>query len=246
MLAVNGKAARELGRKSANAFPFLFQGASQNITDRVEQACPFHGVELCETRVRGETRPVEDVVRVPAPDSRHSSLIAQECMNAASVIALQHNVVELGRERLGTEASQGSVVTGPQNPPSGFPLGSEFLYQYGRAPLEEKSDYSVFWPRRFRRILEVDASALGQMNDYSGPIEVEHEVLSPGADTDQGATAQGFRRGLNGLERRELQRNGAGERATPQSRVKTLRQCMDLGKLRHPPTVNELPDGSGG
>src|SRR5215207_1038273 len=175
--AVNREVIADLGLEAARTAPLRRERLVQYALDRGEELLPLPRLERRERRVRRELGAVQDVVRVPAADARHGPLVAQDRVHAPAVLPLQDQPLELGRAGLGPELVERSVVAFGQHPPAGLALATELLHQHRRAVLETEPHDGAARLGRLRRVLDVDASALRQVHEDAGPVELPDQVL---------------------------------------------------------------------
>ena len=121
---VHGEVLAELGGESPAALAFHLEGVGEHIVDRIDQPAAFLVVELGQRRVGRELRAVQDVVGVPAAHTGDRSLVAQDRVDVAVVIARQEEFLGLGSHRLGAELVERPVVAGRQDPPARLALAA--------------------------------------------------------------------------------------------------------------------------
>ena len=91
-------------RESTGARAFALEAVAHHRADRLEQARACVVVEGRERRVRRELRAPQRVVGVAPADARHRSLVAQQRVDAAAVVAVEDQLRELRRLEIEVEA----------------------------------------------------------------------------------------------------------------------------------------------
>src|SRR5207249_552954 len=108
--------------EAAVALTLALERVRQRGPHLVQEPLALVGSERCERRVGRELRPPQRVVGVAAADAGHGALVAQHRVDAAAVVALQDELYELVRIRLGPETRHGSLLARADHPPARLPL----------------------------------------------------------------------------------------------------------------------------
>src|SRR6266576_3448902 len=126
---------------------------------------------------------VEDVVAVAAADAGDDALVAQNGVHPSLAVAGTDELGELVGVGLRPEALERAFVTRLEHPPRRLALGAELLDQHVGATVEPQTDDSALGSGALGLLLDVDPSALGEMDDYPRPTgQIEQEVLAAPAD----------------------------------------------------------------
>ena len=234
--AVHREVVPDLRRQTARASPLRLQRLAQHAAHGLEQRRPLVRFERAERLVRGQLRPVQDVVRVPPADPRDRPLVAKDRVHATPVVPFEHEPLELGRIGFGPELGERALVAVGQHPPSGLALASELLHEQGRPVVEPEPDHRAARLRRLRRVLHVDPPRLRQVHEDPGPAELEHEVFPAPADpVERSADELGCSR-RHGLQRGELQHVGRTETGAADGVREPLGERLHLRELGHDQT----------
>ena len=195
---------------------------------------PTFLVELRELRRRGELRSMQDVVAVAAPDAGDRPLVAQDRVHATVVRGRQQERIGLVAEHLGAELRQRPVVTRREHPPPRLALLAELFHQDRRTIVEAEPHDRASGLGRLRRRLDVDAAALGQVDQHPAPVfQLHHDVLPEARHASDDRAGEIRRARRDRLQRRELQEVGCAEHAVRGHLVQPLTERADLRELGH-------------
>ena len=161
----------------------------------------------------------------------------------------QDELGELVGVGLGAEALERSVVARREHPPRGLALRAELAHEHAgpvRRRGEPQPDDRALRPRLLRRVLDVDAAGLRQVEHHAAAVaELEDQVLAAPVDVLERVTDERLRAGHDGLQRRERERVEAGEALAGERGVEPLGQRLHLRELGHV-TILPAPLGTSG
>ena len=181
--------------------------------------------ERLQRRVRRELGPVQRVVGVAATDAGDRALVAEDRVHAPAVVgrcgatAANSSLVDLG-----TEPRERAVVAGREHPPARLALGAELAHQHRLVAGELPAHHRPLRLRALRRLLEVDAAGLREVEHDAALGCAENSsshVLRPPADAGERAPTS-----VVGRRHRRLQA-GEPERLVPLERraAQPRRRC---------------------
>ena len=177
--AVDREAIAERGvREAAGPLPLGVQCLVEDFADAGEQPCSAVGVERVEGAERREAGAVQRaVVGIAAADPRDRVLVAEQGVEVASVLAVQHELGEGWLPGLRSEPRERSVVVRGEDPEPRSPLGA-VLADEQRGIAEHEAREGAARPRLLRGSLEVDAPAVAEVDQGApGGSEVEGQEL---------------------------------------------------------------------
>ena len=180
-------------------------------------------------------------VVAPAPaDARHHVLVTQVGGEMAPGVAGADELGEGLAAHLGPQPGQGSLVARRQHPPRRLALRAVLAHQHGdggralAAGREGEAGHRATGLRLLRRLLDVEAAGLGQMeHEPDAAVELPDQVLGPATDGDDPMALEVVGRRGVGLEGREPEQVGPLQRGPGQEGVEAFGQRLHLGHFGH-------------
>src|SRR5260221_13434269 len=178
-LAVNREVLAELVLgKPTGSLALAIESLRQHFVQRRQHSLAFVGLERLQRRVGREFGAMQDVVGIAASDAGDRSLVAQDRVDASSIVGGTEPLRELVARRFRAELRERAVVAEREHPPTRLALRTELAEQHRAMTRKPEPDDGTLRWGALRWLFEIEPAGLREMeHGPQGVVEVQRHVF---------------------------------------------------------------------